>query len=140
VTNRSYDYTLDSYAILAYLEGEKTRPRVMELLKDAESGKRFIFVSLINLGEVLYITERERGHIIALQVLAAIDQLPVHISPVSRGTVLAAVHIKAHYAISYADAFAVVTAQEHGCMLLTGDPEFRAVADDGVVTVEWLSR
>lgn len=140
MTARSSNYALDSFAILAYLEGEKTRPRVMELLKDAELGKCSVYLSLINLGEVLYITEREKGHILALQTLAAIDQLPVHISPVSRATVLAAAHIKARYALSYADAFAVVTAREHDCVLLTGDPEFRKAAEDGLFTVEWLSR
>jgi ribonuclease VapC len=108
------------------------------LLQSAESGKCSLHLSLINLGEVLYITERERGHIPALQTLAAIDQLPLHISPVSRATVLAAAHIKARYAISYADAFTVVTAQEHDCTLLTGDPEFRAVVDDGLIEVDWL--
>jgi predicted nucleic acid-binding protein len=133
-------YALDSYALLAYLEGEKGKPRIRELLQSAESGACSLYLSLINLGEVLYITERERGHVLALQTLAAIEQLPLHISPVSRATVLAAAHIKAHYAISYADAFAVVTAQEHECALVTGDPEFRAVTENGLIAVEWLAR
>ncbi len=136
---RSSSCVLDSYALLAYLEGERTGPTVQGLLQSAESGKCFLYLSLINLGAVLYITERERGRILAIQTLAAIDQLPLHISPVSRATVLAAAHIKAQYAISYADAFAVVTAQEHNCPLITGDPEFRAVADDRLITVEWLT-
>jgi uncharacterized protein len=139
VAVKSSDFTLDSYTILAYLESEKAGPRIKELLKCAESGGCSLYLSLINLGEVLYITEREMGHIVALQTLAAIDQLPLHISPASRAAVLAAAHIKARYAISYADAFAVVTAQEHNCLLLTGDPEFRAVADDGLIAVEWLA-
>jgi predicted nucleic acid-binding protein len=99
-----------------------------------------LYLSLINLGEVLYITEREHSRFMALRTLAAIDQLPLHILPVSRTTVLAAAHIKARYAISYSDAFAVVTAQEHQCPLVTGDPEFRALADDGLIVVEWLAR
>ncbi len=99
-----------------------------------------LYLSLINLGEVLYITEREHSRFMALRTLAAIDQLPLHILPVSRTTVLAAAHIKARYAISYSDAFAVVTAQEHQCPLVTGDPEFRAIADDGFIVVEWLAR
>jgi len=33
-----------------------------------------------------------------------------------------------------------VTAQEHQCPLVTGDPEFRALADDGLIVVEWLAR
>jgi predicted nucleic acid-binding protein len=140
VAVKSSDFALDSYALLAYLEGEKGRLRIKELLQSAELEKCALYLSLINLGEVLYITEREKGHTIAFQTLAAIDQLPLHISPVSRETVLAAAHIKARYSLSYADAFAAVAAQEHNCILLTGDPEFRAVADDGLITVEWLPR
>jgi len=129
---------MDSYALLAYLEGEKAKPRIKELLQRAESGGCSLYISLINLGKVLYITERERGRIPALQTLAAIDQLPLHIVPVSRDVVLAAAHLKARFAISYADAFAAVTAQEYHCTLLTGDPEFRAVAAAGLVAIEWL--
>ncbi len=133
-------YALDSFALLAYLEGEAGRPRVRELLADAEAGAHAIYLSLVNLGEVLYITERERSLFLAQRALAAIDQLPLQIVAVSRATVLAAAHIKAHYPISYADAFAVVTAQDHHGLLVTGDPELRSVADDGLVTVEWLPR
>ena len=53
---------------------------------------------------------------------------------------VAAAHFKARYAISYADAFAVATAQEHNCPLVTGDLEFLAVVDDGLIVVEWLAR
>ncbi len=58
--------------------------------------------------------------------------------PVTRWTVLAAAHIKARYRISYADAFAVVAAQEHDGVLVTGDHEFRSVADDNLLRVESL--
>jgi len=131
-------YTLDSFAMLAYLEGEPGRGRVEELLLAAQCGKISLYLSLINLGEVLYIAERERGLVLAHRTMAAIDQLPLQIVPVSRATVLAAAHIKAHHPISYADAFAVVTARDHHCVLLTGDPEFRSVADEGLIAVEWL--
>lgn len=133
-------YVLDSFALLAYLEGEVGMPRVQKLLKAAEGGEHGLYVSLINLGEVLYITEREAGLVQAQQALAALEQLPFQFVPVSRATVLAAAHIKAQYAIAYADAFAVVTAQDYKAVLVTGDPEFQAVADAGVVTVDWLPR
>jgi len=133
-------YTLDSFALLAYLEGETGKRRVGGLMRRAKSGECSLFLSLINLGEVLYITERERGLVLAQRVLAAIDQLPLQIVQVSRATVLSAAHVKAHYPVSYADAFAVVTAQDHRCVLLTGDPEFEQVAAAGLVDVEWLPR
>jgi len=106
----------------------------------AESGKYSLYVSLINLGEVLYIIEREKDLHVAQRTLAAVDQLPLQIVPVSRATVLAAAHVKARYRISCADAFAVATAQDYHCVLLAGDPEFRMVESDGLIAVEWLSR
>ena len=140
MTAKTAAYALDSFALLAYLEGEAGMPRVRELLAGAEAGAHTIFLSLINLGEVLYITERENSLFLAQRVLAAIDQLPLQVVPISRATVLAAAHVKARYPISYADAFAVVTAQDHYGVLVTGDPEFRSVANDNLVAVEWLPR
>jgi len=131
-------YALDSYAILSYLEGEEGSSRVKEILRRAEAGSCRLYLSLINLGEVLYITERENNLAAAQRVLAAIDQLPVLVVPCSRETVLAAAHIKARYPISYADAFAAVTALDNGCVLLTGDPEFRSLAKENLIDVEWL--
>jgi predicted nucleic acid-binding protein len=133
-------YVPDSFALLAYLDGEVGMARVRSVLEGAAARRHIVYVSLINLGEVLYITERERGLVEARRTLGAVDQLPVEIVGVSRATVLAAAHIKAQYPVSYADAFAVVTAQDHGGVVVTGDPEFEPLADATVVAVEWLPR
>lgn len=133
-------YVLDSFALLAYLEGEAGMARVRSVLQGAKAQHHTVYLSLINLGEALYITERERGLVQARRTLAAVDQLPIEVVGVSRATVLAAAHIKACFPISYADAFAAVTAQDHGAVVMTGDPEFEALADAGVVAVAWLRR
>src|SRR6266852_6607247 len=103
--------------------------RVRSVLEGAAARRHIVYLSLINLGEVLYITERERGLVEARRTLGAVDQLPVEIVGVARATVLAAAHIKAQYPVSYADAFAVVAAQDHGGVVVTGDPEFEPLAD-----------
>jgi ribonuclease VapC len=131
---------LDSFALLAYLEGEAGMRRVRSVLEGAQARRYAVYLSLINLGEALYITERERGLVAARRTLGAVDELPLELVPVSRGTVLAAAHIKARFPISYADAFAAVAAREFGGVVMTGDPEFRALVDAGVVAVEWLPR
>src|SRR2546422_7718126 len=87
-------------------------PRVRSVLEGAEAKRHTVYLSLINLGEVLYITERERGLVATRRALGAVEQLPLEIVGVSRATVLAAAHIKARFPISYADAFAVVTARD----------------------------
>ena len=129
-------YVLDSYALLAYLAGEPGGSRVREILLECAQGHSRACLSLMNLGEVLYITEREAGLVKAQEALAAIDQLPIEILPASRDAVLAAAHVKARFRVSYADAFAVAEAQERGGVVVTGDPEFRAVVE--LVEVRWL--
>ena len=129
-------YVLDSFALLAYLAGESGMARVQAILAQCARGESSACLSLINLGEVLYISERECGLMRAQQVLAAIEQLPIEILPASRQAVLAAAHVKAQYRLAYADAFAVAAACERGGILVTGDPEFKAVKE--IVQIEWL--
>ena len=129
-------YILDSFALLAFLEDEGGGSRVKAALEEARQGQSAIYLSLINLGEVLYITERERGLPLAQKTLALIEQLPLIILPVTRERVLAAAHIKANFAVAYADAFAIAAARDLKAITLTGDPEFAAV--ESIIQVEWL--
>ncbi len=131
-------FILDSFAMLAFLENEPGSSRVTELLIQASQGKCQVVISLINLGEVLYITERERGLPKAQAVLAAVEQLPVQILPADQNAVFAAAHIKAHYKISFADAFSVAAAKTFPGILLTGDPEFSTVQSE--IVIEWLPK
>lgn len=128
-------YVLDSFAILAYLEGEPGARLVVDLLKCA-GREVVIFMSLINFGEVAYIAERERGAQQAAAILQDIRSQPIRLAGVNERRVLAAAHVKAQYPLSYADAFAVALAQELGATVVTGDPEFKSV--DSIVPVLWL--
>jgi len=131
-------YILDSFALLAYLQGENYGVRVREILQSAQNGRVVISMSVINLGEILYITERRKGAREAQEVLASIRQLPINILPADEQTVLDAAHIKANHAISYADSFVVVAAMSEGAVILTGDPEIESV--ESFVTVEWVQK
>ena len=129
-------FVLDSFALLAYLQDEPFAPRIEKLLEKAEKEKCHLFLSIINLGELLYITERSGGVVKAQDALALIRQLPIEIVPVDEPTVFAAAHVKANHAISYADSFAVATAIQENATVITADPEFRSVG--ALVKVEWL--
>jgi predicted nucleic acid-binding protein len=129
-------FVLDSFALLAYLQDEPAAPRIEKFLDNAAKGKHSLLLSMINLGEILYITERRGGVVKAQDALALIQQLPIEIWPVDQQTVFAAAHIKANHPISYADAFAVTTALEMDATLITSDPEFHSV--ETIVNVEWL--
>jgi len=131
-------YILDSFAVLAYLEGEPGADRVKSVLREVEKKSAQVHLSQINLGEVLYITERERGLAAAQKVLAAIEQLPVDLFAATKERILDAAHIKAHCTVAYADAFAIAAAKELEGVILTGDPEYANVKE--LVDIEWLPR
>ena len=129
-------FVLDSYAFLAYLQDEPAGSRIEKLLDNARKGKCRLLLSLINLGEILYIIERRGGIAKAQDALALMHQLPVEIRLVDEQTVFAAAHIKANHAISYADAFVVATALQENAAVVTADSEFQAV--ETIVQVAWL--
>ena len=131
-------YVLDAFAVMAYFENEPGAERVEQILKDAAEGKAHAFISIINLGEVIYNTERRYGLNKAQDTLALIQEMPVEVLPADDQTVLAAAHIKANHPISYADAFVIVAAQKINGMIMTGDPEFQDITE--LVQIEWLKQ
>jgi ribonuclease VapC len=133
------DYVLDSYALLAYLEAEAGSDRVRELLEAAKAKKCRLYICVVNLGEVMYIVERERGLPKAQETLARIDELPIEIVNVDRPLTLAAAHLKMDCPIAYADCFAAGLAQVKNAYLVTGDPEFRKVKPDCNLRIDWLT-
>jgi len=130
------NFILDSYALMAYLGAEPGWQRVKEILSQAEKGAFSLYLCMINLGEILYMTERRRGLEKAQDIQALIENLPIEIVDAARDLILDAAHIKANYPLSYADAFVVALAQSEQGIVLTGDPEFQAV--EALVTIEWL--
>jgi predicted nucleic acid-binding protein len=129
-------YVLDSFALLAYFGDEPGGPQVRTLLAAAMADQAAVYLSVINYGELVYVTEREQGVFAARRAIAAVDQLPITVVEADRRLTFAAAHVKAHHRLSYADAFALALAQQMRAILVTGDPEFGAV--DHLITVEWL--
>jgi len=133
------NYVLDSYAVLAYLEAEQGSEQVKNLLEAAGKGKCHLFMCVVNVGEVVYIVERERGLPKAQETLARINELPIEIVDVDRALTLAAAHLKANCPIAYADCFAAALSQIRNAALVTGDPEFRKIKPDCELQIKWLS-
>jgi predicted nucleic acid-binding protein len=131
-------YVLDAFAFMAYFENEPGAERVEQILQHVRDGKARAFISIINLGEVIYNTERKHGLNKAQDTLALIYEMPIEVLPADDQTVFAAAHIKANHPISYADAFVIVAAQKLDGIVMTGDPEFYDVTE--LAQIEWLKR
>ncbi len=93
-------------------------------------------MTVINVGEVLYITERIGGAMAARVAIDLLDSLAIRVVDADRHLTFDAAHVKANHPLSYADAFAVALAHRLNAVLVTGDLEFRAV--ESLVRVEWL--
>ena len=131
-------YVLDSFALLSYLQDERGAELVREVLEYGRRHTGCVGMSVINLGECLYIIEREQGLAAAHLALAAIEQLPIDMADTNRSRALAAAHLKAHHRLSYADAFAIALALESASTVVTGDPGFKEV--EKLLPVLWLPR
>jgi predicted nucleic acid-binding protein len=129
-------FVIDSFALLAHFEGETGGAVVRDLLEQAANKQVQLAMSLINAGEVYYITSREQGDERAQEVLEDLRILPVQFYEATERRILDAAQIKAHHSISYADSFAVALAQELHAKLVTGDPEFHAL--ELVIEIMWL--
>ncbi|MCK5411835.1 MAG: type II toxin-antitoxin system VapC family toxin [Gemmatimonadetes bacterium] len=131
------DEVLDSFALLAYLGDEPGAAIVERVLASAGRETSRAWMTIVNVGEVLYVTERHRGPNAARDVIALMDSLAIRVIDAGRELTFDAAHIKANHALSYADAFAAALARRLGATLITGDPEFRRV--ESLVRVKWLT-
>ncbi|MFN2284072.1 MAG: type II toxin-antitoxin system VapC family toxin [Anaerolineae bacterium] len=129
-------YVLDSFAILALINGEQGSDVVADLLNRAQTDEAKTLMSWVNVGEVAYIVERRSGVGQVYQVLGNLETTKIDFVDADRTLTLAAAHLKAQYPLSYADAFAAALAVREKAILLTGDPEFRALEKE--LTIQWL--
>ena len=114
---------LDSFAVLAYLQAEKGAQQVKELLHQAANGQLSVQMTVINLGEVYYITSRVYGQERAEEVLAMLKHLPIKLVVADEELTLEAFRIKANI-LFLMPMPSVALAQRHGVPVVTGDPEF----------------
>ena len=132
-------YVLDSYALIGYLENEHFADRIERLLKQAKKGEASLYLHALHLGEVYYITLRERGSSLADLAYSRIKAFPLNfIDRIDEELLLTAASIKANFPISYADSFAAALAKIKNCVLLSGDPELKLLENQKIIAIEWL--
>ncbi len=130
----------DSWAILAWLQGEPAGAEVEVLLAEASRRSGWAGWSSINAGEVYHHLARRRGPELANAFWrdAVSARLPLRLYSVTEARVRRAAGLKAHLQIAYADAFAMALALEFGQPLVTGDAEIQNAASEAGIMLHWL--
>jgi ribonuclease VapC len=126
----------DSHALLKLFQKEAGHEKVARMLTRAMRGGAPKYLNAINLGEIVYSTKRAFGDQKKIEVLAHVERLGFRILPVPNDLIFRAAEYKASFSMSFADCFALASAVEHGAVLVTGDPEFRAV--EHLVKIAWV--
>lgn len=127
---------LDTFPLVRFFKAEPGSERVKTLLLEARRKNTPLVMSELNAGELYYIIARALGMDRAEEMLASLSMIPVKLLPTTWELTIAAARLKATWALSYADCFALASAIAYKAMLVTGDPEFKQVAH--LVPIEWL--
>ena len=127
---------LDSWALLAYFEGEERGREVLDLLKDAAEKGRVYLISVVNWGEILYITESRHGEERRDEVEHLMDQMHLEVVDLDRNTTRRAAELKATTKLHYADCFVAALAMSRKAELITGDHDFRVL--ENKIRIGWL--
>ena len=127
---------LDSYAVLAYLFGERGHEKVVTLLEKAAESHKNALIAAPNWAEVRYQVERKSGAQRWTAIREKLLALPVEVVPVGVDLAETAGALKASRKMSLADCFAAALAKERRADLYTGDPEFKAVETE--IKVVWI--
>ena len=127
---------LDSWSILAYLEDEPAGQQVAEMIADAHESGTPVMMTVVNAGEIWYITARETSEDEADRTILELAQLGIQFSDADWKLAREAARFKAKGKLSFADCFAAALAKENRADLVTGDAEFKQVESE--IKVHWL--
>ena len=128
---------LDSWAVIAYLEGEAAAEKVADHIADAHENDIPLFMSVVNAGEVWYIIARATSVADADRSVSELKQLAIEFVDADWTLARDAGGFKSKHKMSFADCFAAALARQKKAHLLTGDQEFKQVQGD--ISIAWLS-
>jgi len=128
---------LDSWAVIAYLEGENAAERVADIIADAHEGQVPLMMTVVNVGEVWYIVARQTSAADADASIKQLRDLGIEFVEADWDLAKDAASFKAKNKMSFADCFAAALAKQRKALLTTGDPEFKQIEKE--VAINWLT-
>ena len=127
---------LDSWAVIAYLEGDAAAEKVADHIANAHENEIPLFMSVVNAGEVWYIIARETTVGDADRSITELRHLGIEFVDADWSLAHDAGVYKSKHKMSFAACFAAAVAKQKKALLLTGDPEFKQVEQE--ITIDWL--
>ncbi len=131
-------FVLDASAAIQYLQAGPGAGKFEQLLADARRQQLLLFMSVLNLGEVYYLTWQRTGEETARQAVANLSHLPIQVIPVDLLQSLKAGELKAVHKIPYVDSVAAALAFQQQATLVTSDRDFEKLGRN--FPILWIAR
>lgn len=131
-------FVLDANALLDFLENGPAAGKVSQILQDATLQRQPLLISVVNWGEIFYLSWQRTGEERARQALMKLSYFAIDIIPVDLPQALEAAEIKALHHIPYVDCLAAALAALNHATLVTSDRDFEKLGRN--FPVLWLAR
>ena len=131
-------YVLDASALLVLMDNSPNARRVKRLIDESAGSNTTLLASVVNLGDVFYISWQRQGEQSARDTLDDISLLPIKILPVDSAQALKAAELRALHHVPYVDCLAAALASIHQATLVTTDHDFEKLGSH--FPILWLSR
>ena len=129
------EYVLDANAVLRYFAVGDTQggEKVRGLFEQAERNQVRLSMSVVNMGEVLYILLRYLDEQRAFHYVQVLQHAVTMIEADAHGTIEAAT-LKHKFKLGYADSFAASLALASKATLVSADPSFERIGK----SLKWM--
>ena len=131
-------YVLDANAILDLAENGPGSDRVHQLMRSALRESNPLLISVVNWGEIFYISWQQRGEELARRTMAGLSRLPIQTVGVGLDQASKAAEIKAVHKIPYVDCIAAALAEIRNATLVTSDLDLQKLGRR--IPILWLPR
>lgn len=115
---------LDASAMLVLLDNRPSARRIKQLIGETDRFNTTLLASVVNLGEVFYLSWLRHGEQPARDTLDDLSQLPIQVLPVDAPQALKAAELRALHHIPYVDCLAAALSSIHQATLVTSDTDF----------------
>ena len=127
---------LDSWAVIAFFEDEPAGKKIANLIADAHENGIPVYMMVVNVGEVWYITAREISETTANNIVKELSDLRIEFVDADWEITQEAARFKSKNRMSYADCYAAALTRSKKGILVTGDSEFKTI--DGQIDIQWV--
>ncbi|GHV87226.1 hypothetical protein AGMMS50255_5220 [Spirochaetia bacterium] len=133
-------YSLDACALSTFFDRDLGFEKVGALLERADAGEVIIYMSAVNLTEVIYDQMDKKDKSGMSQLWDDIHDLPITlIHDISDSIVKEAARLKATYHIALGDVFGLAVARSLGAIFVTSDhSEMEQIEEHEPISFLWL--